>query len=211
MGIWYDNFTNGLQVIEIGASMDEYRHISTNGYVYVRDTDGIMGKAGAIVPEHRLVMTKAIGRKLRHDEHVHHLDKNKTNNDLSNLIIVNPKEHGHYHRGEKKNKRKATVGPKFEGRAVWVKLRCPNCGKVFYRPKRETVLSKPNKLGVNLCSNHCAALFEDALESHTITDYKQRKAANVICLFKTNNRFMSEFLSRRNRYWVIDDSGVFHS
>lgn len=191
--------------------MNKYRQITCNGYINVRDTDGIMGKAGSIVPEHRLVMTRAIGRKLRHDEQIHHLDKDKTNNDLSNLIIVSPKEHGRYHRGEKRNKRKVTIGPKFEGRAEWVKMRCPNCGKIFFRPKRETVLAKPNKLGVNFCSSHCAALFQDALESHTLTDYQERKAANVICTFKTNNNFMSEFLSRRHRYWSVDDNGAFHS
>lgn len=191
--------------------MSDERHVTSRGYVNVRDTDGIMGKAGAMVSEHRLVMTKAIGRKLRHDEQIHHLDKDKTNNDLSNLIIVSPKEHGRYHRGEKRNKKKVATMPKFEGRAEWVKMRCPNCGKIFFRPKRETVLSKPNKLGVNFCSNRCATLFQDALESHTPADYQERKASNVVCVFRTNNSFMSEFLSRRHRYWSIDDNGAFHS
>lgn len=191
--------------------MSGERHMTSSGYVNVRDTDGIMGKAGAFVPEHRLVMAIAIGRPLTANEHVHHIDKNKANNNIENLLIVDPHEHGRYHKGKRVSRERGRQTIKFEGRAEWAKMRCPNCGKIFFRPKRETVLSKPNKLGVNFCSNRCGALFQDALESHTLTDYQDRKAANVICVFRTNNNFMVEFLSRRHRYWSIDDNGVFHS
>lgn len=191
--------------------MNDKRHMVSSGYVYARDISGILGKAGAWVPEHRLVMAIAIGRPLRSNEHVHHIDKNKANNNIENLLIVDPHEHGQYHRGKRISRVRGRQTMKFEGRAEWVKMRCPNCGKIFYRPKRETVLAKPNKLGVNFCSSHCATLFQDALESHALTDYQERKAANVVCIFKTNNNFMSEFLSRRHRYWSIDDNGAFHS
>jgi HNH endonuclease len=52
---------------------------------------------GRRISEHRWVMEQHIGRKLRQFEYVHHLDGNKTNNCLSNLKIVSPREHGIEH------------------------------------------------------------------------------------------------------------------
>jgi len=39
------------------------------------------------IPEHRLIMSRYLGRPLRQDETVHHIDEDKTNNDLSNLQL----------------------------------------------------------------------------------------------------------------------------
>lgn len=53
---------------------------------------------GVLKFEHRVVMERHIGRPLRKGEHVHHIDEDKTNNDISNLQIVSPEEHGRIHR-----------------------------------------------------------------------------------------------------------------
>jgi hypothetical protein len=45
------------------------------------------------VHTHRLVAEALLGRPLRHDEHVHHIDGDKTNNSLSNLRIMSNVEH----------------------------------------------------------------------------------------------------------------------
>lgn len=42
---------------------------------------------------HRLVMEEHLGRKLRNDEHIHHVDGNVTNNDISNMVIMSNSEH----------------------------------------------------------------------------------------------------------------------
>lgn len=42
---------------------------------------------------HRVLVEQALGRKLRSDEIVHHIDHNFQNNDLSNLQIVTRAEH----------------------------------------------------------------------------------------------------------------------
>jgi hypothetical protein len=49
---------------------------------------------------HRLVMEKMIGRPLRSDEIVHHIDGNKLNNDPSNLQIVTRAEHIRIHKDD---------------------------------------------------------------------------------------------------------------
>lgn len=48
--------------------------------------------------EHRFVMEQALGRRLGSDEFVHHLDREKTNNDLDNLKVVSATEHYKLHR-----------------------------------------------------------------------------------------------------------------
>lgn len=40
------------------------------------------------VREHRLVIEKSLGRYLNPEEDVHHLDGNKKNNDISNLVLM---------------------------------------------------------------------------------------------------------------------------
>jgi hypothetical protein len=47
--------------------------------------------------EHRVIMEKHLGRSLRSDEIVHHIDGDKTNNDISNLIIMSQSEHAKLH------------------------------------------------------------------------------------------------------------------
>ena len=50
------------------------------------------------VPEHRLVAEKFIGRYLTKEEVIHHLDENKKNNKIENLMIFsNQTEHMKFH------------------------------------------------------------------------------------------------------------------
>lgn len=48
------------------------------------------------VPTHRLVMEKKLGRYLKSNEHVHHIDGNKLNYKRSNLFILTPEQHSGY-------------------------------------------------------------------------------------------------------------------
>jgi len=52
---------------------------------------------GKYILEHRLIMEKHIGRKLKRNEVVHHKDENKLNNNLDNLVLMTKKEHDAYH------------------------------------------------------------------------------------------------------------------
>ena len=49
------------------------------------------------VMEHRLVTEDNIGRFLFPDEIVHHVDRNKRNNNISNLVIMSREEHIRLH------------------------------------------------------------------------------------------------------------------
>lgn len=49
---------------------------------------------------HRRLMEEHIGRKLKPNEVVHHIDGNKLNNDLSNLKLMTRREHIEIHRND---------------------------------------------------------------------------------------------------------------
>lgn len=63
----------------------DYGRLYTNNHGYLVTTKGEY--------VHRLVAEKAIGRKLKSHEHVHHIDYNKKNNKNTNLIICNDRLH----------------------------------------------------------------------------------------------------------------------
>lgn len=73
------------------------RYIDHQGYVSVFAPDHPTAVNNR-VREHRLVMERKLGRALRRDEHVHHIDGDKTNNDLSNLVVMSKSEHMKLHR-----------------------------------------------------------------------------------------------------------------
>lgn len=64
----------------------------TSGYVLVRPPSG-----GKKVYAHRLVAETALGRPLRTDEQVHHINGDKTDNRPENLEVLSVKEHRERH------------------------------------------------------------------------------------------------------------------
>jgi len=66
----------------------------SNGYVYVLLPSHPRANKMGYVCEHRLVMEKHIGRYLRKEESVHHIDGDKSNNIIENLqLFATDKEH----------------------------------------------------------------------------------------------------------------------
>lgn len=51
-----------------------------------------------VIDEHRYIMEQFLGRKLKSNEIVHHIDGNKRNNNLSNLEILTRSEHARLHK-----------------------------------------------------------------------------------------------------------------
>ena len=73
--------------------------ISSNGYKIIK----IDGKYRF---EHRLKMEKYLGRKLLNSEDVHHIDGDKLNNRIDNLLVISKSDHARLH-GEIKRQREA--------------------------------------------------------------------------------------------------------
>ena len=188
------------------------RKVNTNGYATVIDWFGLLGEKGKRVPEHRLIASLVLGRPLEEGEMVHHLDLDRSNNTPDNLVVVNAAEHGRFHRnGNRTIRKKATRQVSFEGTTKYVKMKCPWCGKVFYKRRSESVLARDNKLHVNCCSSSCNARLSNAVEKGECSDLAKRVRDNIICEFSSNGAFMDRFV--KGRYpssWFIDDAGVFH-
>jgi hypothetical protein len=80
-------------------------HINTAGYAFVRRPDHPRAGANGYVPQHVLVMEEHLGRRLvwrgpghPESEIIHHLNGDKLDNRLENLIITTFAEHLDYHR-----------------------------------------------------------------------------------------------------------------
>lgn len=63
---------------------------------------------------HVVAMEEAIGRRLSVDEVVHHIDHDRSNNDLSNLQLMSRAEHASLHATENHHTRKRGKDGKFE-------------------------------------------------------------------------------------------------
>lgn len=71
-----------------------------SGYTLVFDDDNwmISRKANGYVYEHQLVFLKALGlRKMPKDFVIHHIDRNKKNNQLDNLALMHKSTHARLH------------------------------------------------------------------------------------------------------------------
>lgn len=71
--------------------------IMHEGYVLIYCPQHPNANANRNVYEHQLVMEKHLGRYLKKGEVVHHIDGNKSNNDISNLLLLTNSDHAKLH------------------------------------------------------------------------------------------------------------------
>ena len=124
--------------------MKEYLYTNKDGrtrMVIQKDDGTITSKSYP-----RVLMEEKLGRPLKPYEDVHHIDGNKTNNELSNLQIINWIDHRKMH------------GIKYHDQVV----NCEICGKEFiWTPSMQsryyTDLKRSRNRGLT-CSKRCTGL-----------------------------------------------------
>ena len=112
------------------------RVISGDGYWMVTPPDGYKGKTyieGRYVFEHRLLMQQKIGRLLKREEVVDHINGDRLDNRIENLQILSPIEHNKKHYV-------------YKGDNIWCKL----CNKGF----RKSPYWLKNKKTFFCCREH---------------------------------------------------------
>jgi len=67
--------------------------IDSQGYVRVYEPDHPAAYKNGWIAEHRLVVEQSLGRRLRQDEHVHHINHVRTDNRSENLALLTHSEH----------------------------------------------------------------------------------------------------------------------
>lgn len=84
---------------------DNHHHYKPEGSLN-RDGYVRVSFEGRRVLLHRLRMEHRVGRPLQDDEHVHHIDGDRLNNRIENLIIIKNKEHAKMHSPHRKRNKK---------------------------------------------------------------------------------------------------------
>ena len=111
----------------------------------------------------RYLMSVHLGRVLKKNEHVDHIDNDKTNDVIENLQILSPDE----------NTKKSGTGE------MMVILKCPWCMETFEKRRGKTFLSKGGTYSA--CSRSCSGKF-----ANTANMEKKKKgiAENVIMEYR---------------------------
>lgn len=121
-----------------------YKIISTckgGGYMYCRtEPPHPRANANGLYPLHRVIVENRIGRPLRKDEHVHHIDENKANNSDENLAVLSASAHALLHRPS----------------LPMAEAVCYQCGSTFH-VKRHVLRQRleRSKSGKIVCSREC--------------------------------------------------------
>ena len=83
----------------VGRNGTYGRRINSSGYVLIYSPKHPFHNRVNCVVDHRLVLERKLGRYLRRSEIVHHKNGIKTDNKVSNLLLLTPSQHSrlHYH------------------------------------------------------------------------------------------------------------------
>jgi len=164
------------------------KEIKNNGYIHIYCPEHPKSHKGKVA-EHRLIMEKSLGRYLKENEHVHHLNHNKQDNRLENLQIMAQSKHtslhmtgrpswikGKHHSEATKNKMsKIKMGKRLK---EYYKFECKNCNKII------EVMPCEMKRNRQFCSHKCQQLkrWKDAKDIKTLGKSNKTKSSKSIIL-----------------------------
>lgn len=112
------------------------------GYRYAK-TEPLHPKANSkgLYPLHRVLIENSIGRLLENGEVVHHVDGDKTNDSLENLMLLGNPQHAALH-----------------SEVPMVTCVCEMCGDSFLlKPSQYRLRMNRSKYGAIFCSRLCGA------------------------------------------------------
>lgn len=116
----------------IGAkNKSPLKRIISHGYVHLFKPNHIEAMKTGYVREHRMIMSDFIGRKLLHNEEVHHKNEIKNDNRIDNLEIKIKPAHTSYHHKGKLKPRKGSEVCHFYGCDVLQKSKYGLCRKHY--------------------------------------------------------------------------------
>lgn len=116
----YGEYRVGKKRPGISRPIGDKRKHAQSGYIFIKTEKGW-------VQEHRLIMEQRIGRELRPDEAVHHIDGDIENNSDNNLALMTNGGHTRLHR----------IGSKMSG-VTKEKIRQKATGRTGYVTSDET-------------------------------------------------------------------------
>lgn len=116
------------------------RIVKENGYILVHLPEHPAATSNGYVYEHRLIMEKHLGRLLKPWEVVHHIDRDRSNNNLSNLQLTSNSEHAKHHNcdlseSEKAERAKGLISAAKRRKKPRKSIPCAcGCGKYLITP-----------------------------------------------------------------------------
>lgn len=139
--------------------------VSKGDYLYAVVYDHPNRTNNNYVLLHRVIVENHLGRLLNSNEIVHHKNHDKKDNRIGNLKVMTSSEHSREHALDRPRK--------------YCELKCPNCGKLFYKPKNQTFLQKGGRY--NCCSPKCRGKFSRMIQLHGETiDVEKAISGNIV-------------------------------